>query len=106
MLKEWIAINDSRTRGVNGKDHADHIHLDGVTIDFDDYFTDPKNGVRLFQPGDPKAIGSKRSVASTVINCRCNLALKPKRDERGRLIPKSRISVIRNFNRPQRTVLI
>jgi len=34
------------------------------------------------------------------------MALKPKRDERGRLIPKSRISVIRNFNRPQRTVLI
>jgi hypothetical protein len=88
MMKEWIAIRDSRTRGVDGDDHADHIHLNGVIIDFDDYFTDPKNGVRLFQPGDPKAIGSRRDVASTVINCRCNLGLKPKRDQRGRLIPK------------------
>ena len=73
---------------------------DGVTIDFDDLFTDPRNGDKLRHPGDPKA------SAGSVINCRCNMALKPKRDERGRLIPKSRISVIRNFNRPQRTVLI
>lgn len=94
MQKEWISIHDLRTRGVNPKDHANHISLDGTTIDFEDYFTDPKNGVRLFQPGDPKAIGSSRAIASTVINCRCNMALIPKRDQRGRLIPKRKTTTV------------
>jgi len=92
--KEWISIHDHRTRGVNPKDHANHIALDGVTIDFEDYFVDPRNGVRLFQPGDPKAKGSAKDKAASVINCRCNMALKPKRDSRGRLIPKRKTTSV------------
>src|SRR5688572_1731648 len=84
MQKEWISINDNRTRGVNPKDHANHIALDGTAIDFDDLFIDPRNGDRLRHPGDPKA------SAGSIINCRCNIGLKPKRDSRGRLIPKRR----------------
>lgn len=88
MMKEWISIHDRRTRGTNPKDHANHISLDGTTIDFEDLFTDPRNGDRLRHPGDPKA------SAASIINCRCNMALKPKRDQRGRLIPKRKTTTV------------
>lgn len=86
--KEWISANDSRVRGRNPEDHADHWALDGVIVDFDQPFVDPGNGVELMQPGDPKAKGDRRARAETVINCRCTHALVPKRDENGRLIKK------------------
>lgn len=82
QTKEWISAHDKRTRGVNPKDHASHVGLDGITIDFDDVFTDPRNGDKLRFPGDPNA------SATSTINCRCNIAVVPKVDERGRLIPK------------------
>jgi hypothetical protein len=71
-------------------------------IDFEDVFIDPRNGDRLKSPGDPTA------SASSTINCRCQLTLKPKEDARGRLIPKRRSTVViyPNQNRTQRTVLI
>jgi len=82
MQKKWIAVHDNRTRGVDPKDHASHIGLDGTTIDFEDVFIDPRNGDRLRSPGDPRA------SAESTINCRCQMSMKPKRDSRGRLIPK------------------
>lgn len=82
MQKEWVAVHDFRTRGNNPEDHASHVGLDGTVIDFEDVFTDPRNGDKLKSPGDPKAKGE------SIINCRCQLTLKAKRDERGRLIPK------------------
>jgi hypothetical protein len=85
--KEWIAANDMRTRGRNPEDHASHVLLDGVTIDYEDEFTDKRNGDKLRYPGDPKA-----SAAST-INCRCSIAVVAKVDERGRLIPKKNETV-------------
>jgi Phage Mu protein F like protein len=86
--KEWISANDNRVRGKDPKDHADHWNLDGQMVDFNQPFTDPDNGVELMQPGDPKAKGSRRDRAATVINCRCTHALVPKRDASGRLIKK------------------
>jgi hypothetical protein len=100
MTKEWISVHDKRTRGVDPKDHASHIALDGVKIDFEDVFTDPVNGDQLIAPGDPKA-----SAAST-INCRCQLALAPKRDARGRLIPKRQSTVVIYPNRSRRQTVI
>jgi len=101
MLKEWISINDRRTRGNDPKDHANHVALDGITIDFDDLFTDPRNGDKLKHPGDPMA------SAGSIINCRCNLALKPKRDSRGRLIPKRQSTTVIYPNpRRQRVITI
>lgn len=108
QVKEWIAAKDSRTRGnpINGaKDHANHWSLDGVTIDQDDYFQDPRNGDLMSFPGDPSA------SAASVINCRCTLGYTPKRDENGKLIPKkekpSRITVILpgELRRPQITTI-
>jgi len=102
MQKEWIAVHDNRTRGVNPKDHASHIGLDGTVIDFEDVFIDPRNGDRLRSPGDPRA------SAESTINCRCQMSLKPKRDSRGRLIPKRQFTsvIYPNQIRQGRTILI
>lgn len=88
MLKEWVAHKDSRTRGTDPDDHASHVALNGTVIDFEDEFVDPRNGDRLNAPGDHD--GS----AASIINCRCTLVLKPKRDARGRLIPKDSAVII------------
>jgi hypothetical protein len=102
MQKEWIAVHDNRTRGVDPKDHASHIALDGTIIDFEDLFVDSRNGDRLRSPGDPRA------SAESVINCRCQMSLKPKEDANGRLIPKRKFTsvIYPNQNRRTRTVLI
>lgn len=89
--KEWISIHDNRTRGnpITGKDDdANHWALDGVTIDEEDEFTDPRNGDRLAFPGDPTA------SAASVINCRCQLGFSFKRDKDGNLIPKRKTTAV------------
>lgn len=68
--KEWISAHDGRTR------HS-HRRIDGQVAEFGEPFS---NG--LMQPGDPKG------AAEEVINCRCALAVRAKRDENGRLIRK------------------
>ena len=99
--KVWISVHDHRTRGVLPTSSADHYHMDGQTIPFDGLFQDPRNGHQLDFPGDPKA------EAEDTINCRCTMGLVAQRDGKGNLIPKnSRISVIREFNRPQMTITI
>lgn len=80
--KTWIAANDHRTR------HS-HRMVDDKTIDFKAYF---KVGIirrgaiigydYMIGPGDVHA------TAGNVINCRCVLSFKGKRDARGRLIRK------------------
>ena len=90
--KVWLSTDDSRTRGdrvVNGKVvkryEYDHIQMDGVTIPKDELFVvrseDGKEDRILF-PSDP------RGKAGNVINCRCTIAPKPRRDENGRLVLK------------------
>lgn len=87
LTKEWISVLDRRTRGnpVEGShDHSDHWDMNGQTVDFYDLFRDSRNGHTMDFPGDPKA------SAEDVIFCRCNHTTHPKRDERGRLIPKKK----------------
>lgn len=88
QMKEWSSVHDFRTRGQHPKDHANHIALDGVKINEDDQFTDPRNGDRLDFPGDPKA-----SAASTV-NCRCQALFTLKRDINGNPIPKRQTTTV------------
>ena len=83
MEKEWIAFRDFRTRGQKPKDKKDHYHLDGVVVDYNEPFVDPKSGERIDYPQAPK--GS----AAMVINCRCSYAVRAKRDEHDRLIPRT-----------------
>lgn len=56
MVKEWVAVEDSRTRD-------SHRHTDGSKVGLDDAFN--VNGHRMSFPGDPSG------PASEVVNCRC-----------------------------------
>lgn len=79
--KEWIAANDHRTR------HS-HRAVDGDVIDNDARFavSTPKGGTDyMIGPGDPTA------SAANLCNCRCSCATRAKRDENGRLIPKTKV---------------
>lgn len=101
LMKKWISVQDRRTRGVDPKDHADHFHMNGQTVDFYSDFSDVRSGYSLSEPGDPKA------PAVDTVECRCNHTTIPKRDADGKLIPKqSRITVIRNFSRQQQTIVV
>lgn len=82
--KVWISAHDARTRR-NPKDDpkkADHVLLDGQTVDFNQKFHDDTNGVSMLHPHDPAA------PASEVIQCRCSFAVTNKRDANGRLMRK------------------
>ena len=84
--KMWVAAKDNRTRGnpINGqKDKADHWHLDGQTVDFNDKFVDRRSGTELDHPHDPQA------KAVDVIRCRCTFVVINKRDKNGNLIRKN-----------------
>jgi len=72
MEKQWIAIDDNRTR----KSHS-HAGVDGQRVNIDQPFS---NG--LMFPGDPNG------PAKEVCNCRCTLGYFAKRDANGNLIPK------------------
>lgn len=82
MVKEWIAFRDTRTRGFKPEQPKDHFHMDGQVVDFYDNFVDPRSGENIEYPLAPG--GS----AGMVINCRCSYIVVPKRDSRGRLIPR------------------
>lgn len=72
MEKQWIAVEDGRTR----RSHS-HAGVDGERQDLDQPYS---NG--LMFPGDPKG------EAAEVINCRCTQGFFAKRDLSGKLIPK------------------
>lgn len=86
--KTWLSVVDNRTRGQKPDEHANHVELNGVTIDKNDEFVDIRNGDRLQFPGDPKA-----SAAST-INCRCQVAYVNKRDANGELVPRRQLTAV------------
>jgi hypothetical protein len=70
VVKEWISIPDNRRR------HS-HANVEGEQRDLDKPFS---NG--LMFPGDPEG------PADETIFCRCTMAVVPKRNEQGQLIPK------------------
>lgn len=72
--KEWITSGDNRVRDL-------HSPMDGVVVDMDEDFI--VGGEAMNGPGDPRA------SAENVCNCRCTLAIVPKRDSRGNLIMKN-----------------
>lgn len=79
--KEWISAHDHRVR------HS-HRAVDGDVVDVDGKFSvaTPKGGVDyMLGPGDPTA------SAANLCNCRCTSATRAKRDENGRLIPKTKV---------------
>jgi hypothetical protein len=84
LEKVWIATKDKRTRR-HPKDQYDHMHMDGKTVDlYEKFVLRSKGGTadKLLTPCDPKG------QAGDVINCRCVVAHRPKRDENGFVITK------------------
>lgn len=75
LTKEWIAATDDRTR-------HDHRIENGQIVDFELPFK-MADGSEMDYPGDIKA------KPSQIINCRCTLAFKGKRDAEGMLIFKN-----------------
>lgn len=73
MQKEWIAIEDKRTR----RSHS-HNGVDGERVDIDQPYS---NG--LMFPGDPQG------DISEIANCRCTQGFFAKRDANDRLIRKT-----------------
>lgn len=81
--KTWIAANDHRTR------HS-HRYIDDHTVDFNQYFHVPIFKGNILVGADiMEGPGDVHASAGNVINCRCVLAFKGKRDKNGRLIRKS-----------------
>lgn len=101
QTKEWISTHDTRVRGFDPRDHASHLGMDGQTVNYENHFTDPRNGNELMFPGDPQA------PPADTVNCRCAMAVLAKLDSNGRLIPKPKTtSVIYPTNRRRQIVTV
>jgi len=82
MVKEWISATDARVRRIP-KDKFDHFEMNGKTAELNDNFIfnlGLPNTDFLLYPGDPKG------RAGNTINCRCTVAIVPKKDKNGNLI--------------------
>ena len=77
MEKMWISALDARTRRPP-ESHFNHYEMNGKKVGQNDVFV--VGGEKLLFPGAPT--GS----AGNVINCRCTVALIPKRDSEGNLV--------------------
>lgn len=98
-VDKWIAAHDARTR------HS-HRDVDGQIIEEGGRFRVARYKGKLLVgydmmigPGDPDA------SPENVINCRCTKVTRLARDENGKLIRKSKISVILPDNRPRMPVI-
>lgn len=85
--KEWISSRDGRTRR-RPDDAFDHYDIDGMRVPKGEKFK--FQGDALDYPGDPKG------QPGNVINCRCTVAIVPKRDENGRIIFTNRQAAFNN----------
>ena len=77
VTKQWIAANDDRTR-------RDHRIENGQIVDLNEPFI-MADGTKMMYPGDANPL----VPAAQVINCRCTLAFKAKRDKDGNIIFKT-----------------
>ncbi len=67
MIKIWRTSKDERVRGNNPKDLADHVSMEGQTVDYEDNFILP-DGTETFAPG-------LSGVAKHDINERCYMVI-------------------------------
>lgn len=84
LEKVWISFKDKRTRRVP-RDTFDHVDMDGKAVDqFERFKVPSKSGGtdELLTPCDPTG------KAGNVIQCRCVVAHRPKRNENGFVITR------------------
>lgn len=77
MNKEWLAVNDNRTR-------LDHVQINGRQVGVTDYFL--VGDSTMLYPGDRTQHNGLDTPAKEVCNCRCTCLYKAVRVE-GRLVP-------------------
>ena len=78
LVKEWVAVEDHRTRAILRDDAFDHVAMDGQKRDMDDPFDMPWIGgggepLKIMYPGEAGKPGG------AVINCRCAVTHQVKR---------------------------
>lgn len=71
MNKVWVSAQDNRTRRIP-KDHADHLHMNGVEAAMDEPFNvqDETGIIKMDRPGDSGA------PARQICNCRCLISFR------------------------------
>lgn len=70
LVKEWVSVEDGRTRSIARDDHFDHVAMDGQQREMDEPFDMPWIGgggepLKIMYPGEAGKPGG------AVINCRC-----------------------------------
>lgn len=83
MDKFWISANDARTRRTP-PNRFDHFNMNGAKVDKLEPFN--VGGELLMYPNAPITADNKRPSGGNVINCRCTIGYRPKRDKDGRVI--------------------
>jgi len=74
-MKEWISVEDARTRSFAGDDAYDHAAMNGQKREMDQPFLMPQRGgdpIPCDRPGDPTL------PPGAVINCRCATTFRVK----------------------------
>jgi uncharacterized protein with gpF-like domain len=72
LVKEWVAVEDARTRSIARDDAFDHVSMDGQQREMDEPFDMPWTG----GGGEPLKIqypGEAGQPGGAVINCRCSI---------------------------------
>jgi SPP1 gp7 family putative phage head morphogenesis protein len=88
MEKIWIAVKDKRTRDT-------HKSIDGRIVPMEDPFVLGKYGdLKMMHPGVRVQPNGLRVPASEVVNCRCTVAFRAKRDANGKIIRTNEIPKI------------
>lgn len=80
--KQWISGSDARVRR-KPKAHFDHFEMNGKKVGINEMFVFNEN---TLDADMLEYAGDVRGKAGNVINCRCTVAIVPKRDKNGRLI--------------------
>lgn len=86
MEKIWISVKDKRTRN---NQYANHVSIDGTVLPIDQPFklSSAKYGeVLMMQPGVRRQSNGADVPAAEVVNCRCTVAFRAKRDSRGNIL--------------------
>lgn len=90
LEKVWYSADDTRTRRHTGKPKSpfDHLEMDGRVVAQGEKFK-----LMNYKTGEPEYLeypGDPTGSAGNIINCRCRLSMRPKKDANGNLIITNR----------------
>jgi HK97 family phage portal protein len=80
MQKEWISVQDERTRGQDGDDSTNHAAMNGARVGINEKFSVLRNDG---SPDDMEGPGDPSAPVEQVVNCRCVMTYTSKSDSTG-----------------------